>query len=37
MVFMDAGRVVEEGPPDAFFDRPRHERTRQFLSKILAH
>jgi polar amino acid transport system ATP-binding protein len=37
MVFMDAGRVVEEGTPDAFFDRPRHERTRQFLSKILAH
>jgi polar amino acid transport system ATP-binding protein len=37
MVFMDGGRVVEEGAPDAFFDRPRHERTRQFLSKILAH
>jgi polar amino acid transport system ATP-binding protein len=37
LVFMDEGRVVEEGAPDAFFDRPRHERTRQFLSKILAH
>ena len=37
VVFMDEGRVVEEGAPDAFFDRPRHERTRQFLSKILAH
>jgi polar amino acid transport system ATP-binding protein len=37
LVFMDGGRVVEEGTPDAFFDRPRHERTRQFLSKILAH
>jgi polar amino acid transport system ATP-binding protein len=37
MVFMDGGRVIEEGAPDAFFDRPRHERTRQFLSKILAH
>ncbi len=37
LVFMDGGRVVEEGAPDAFFDRPRHERTRQFLSKILAH
>ena len=37
VVFMDEGRVVEEGAPDAFFDRPRHERTQQFLSKILAH
>jgi polar amino acid transport system ATP-binding protein len=37
MVFMDGGRVVEGGAPDAFFDRPQHERTRQFLSKILAH
>jgi polar amino acid transport system ATP-binding protein len=37
MVFMDEGRIVEEGTPDVFFDRPRHERTRQFLSKILAH
>jgi polar amino acid transport system ATP-binding protein len=37
VAFMDEGRVVEEGAPDAFFDRPRHERTRQFLSKILAH
>ena len=30
-------RVVEEAAPDTFFDRPRHERTRQFLSKVLAH
>jgi ABC-type polar amino acid transport system ATPase subunit len=37
MVFMDEGRIVEEGEPDAFFERPRNERTRQFLSKILAH
>ena len=37
MVFMAGGRIVEEGTPDVFFDRPRHERTRQFLSKILAH
>jgi polar amino acid transport system ATP-binding protein len=37
MVFMDEGRIVEEGAPDAFFERPRNERTRQFLSKILAH
>jgi polar amino acid transport system ATP-binding protein len=37
MVFMDEGRIVEEGEPDAFFERPRNDRTRQFLSKILAH
>jgi ABC-type polar amino acid transport system ATPase subunit len=37
VVFMDGGRIVEAAPPDAFFDRPKHERTRQFLSKILAH
>jgi polar amino acid transport system ATP-binding protein len=37
MVFMDEGRIVEQGVPDVFFGRPRHERTQQFLSKILAH
>ena len=37
IVFMDEGRVVEEAPPDAFFAEPRAERTRLFLSKILAH
>jgi ABC-type polar amino acid transport system ATPase subunit len=37
VIFMDEGQIVEQGPPDAFFERPRHERTRHFLSKILAH
>jgi polar amino acid transport system ATP-binding protein len=37
VVFMDEGRIVEDAAPDAFFDRPRHDRTRHFLSKILAH
>jgi ABC-type polar amino acid transport system ATPase subunit len=35
VVFMDAGVIVEEGTPEAFFSRPREERTRLFLSKIL--
>lgn len=35
VVFMDEGRFVEEAPPEMFFERPRSERTRQFLSKIL--
>lgn len=35
VVFMDAGRIVEIDTPSAFFDAPRHERARQFLSQIL--
>jgi polar amino acid transport system ATP-binding protein len=35
VIFMDQGRIVEEGPPDAILKRPRHERTRSFLQKIL--
>ncbi len=35
VVFMDAGVVVEAGPPEELLDRPRHERTRAFLSKVL--
>ncbi|MCK7623203.1 amino acid ABC transporter ATP-binding protein [Streptomyces sp. RS10V-4] len=35
VVFMDGGRIVEQGPPRQVLDRPRHERTRAFLSKVL--
>jgi general L-amino acid transport system ATP-binding protein len=35
VVFMDAGRIVEVDTPAAFFDSPKHERARQFLSQIL--
>jgi polar amino acid transport system ATP-binding protein len=34
VVMMDGGVVVEDAPPDRFFDTPEHDRTRQFLSKI---
>jgi glutamate transport system ATP-binding protein len=37
VVFMDAGRIAEEGTPEEFFGNPRSERARDFLSKILAH
>ena len=37
MVFMDQGQIVEENAPAAFFSAPKSERTREFLSKILAH
>jgi general L-amino acid transport system ATP-binding protein len=32
---MDAGQIVEVNEPTAFFDDPRHERTRRFLSQII--
>jgi ABC-type polar amino acid transport system ATPase subunit len=35
VIFMDQGRIVEEGTPEHFFRSPTHERTRAFLSKIL--
>ena len=35
VIFMDRGEIVEENSPDAFFDSPQNERTRQFLSQIL--
>jgi len=35
IVMMDDGVVLEEGPPEHFFGTPEHERTKQFLSKIL--
>ena len=35
MVMMDGGVIVEEAPPPQFFATPAHERTKQFLSKIL--
>ena len=35
IVFMDEGRIVEEGAPDAIIDAPHNERTRKFFSSIL--
>jgi len=35
IVFMDKGVIVEQGSPDTFFQNPREERTRVFLSQIL--
>lgn len=33
--FLDRGRIVEEGPPEAIFTAPAHERTREFLRRVL--
>lgn len=35
VIFMDEGRIVEDATPAQLFTRPRHERTKLFLSKIL--
>ncbi|MCX5265819.1 amino acid ABC transporter ATP-binding protein [Streptomyces sp. NBC_00199] len=35
VVFIDGGRIIEQGPPSEVLDTPRHERTRDFLSKVL--
>jgi general L-amino acid transport system ATP-binding protein len=35
IVFMDEGQIVEMNEPKEFFDNPRHERTKLFLSQIL--
>lgn len=36
VMFFDRGRIVEDGPPDDIFTRPKEERTRAFLKKIIA-
>jgi general L-amino acid transport system ATP-binding protein len=35
VIFMDKGQIVEENTPEEFFNHPRHERTKLFLSQIL--
>ncbi len=37
MVFMDNGEIVEMSPPAEFFENPKSERTKLFLSQILSH
>ena len=36
VIFMDEGTIIEEGKPEELFYSPKHERTKSFLSKILA-
>jgi polar amino acid transport system ATP-binding protein len=35
VLFLDGGRIVEEGPPQQMLADPRHERTRDFLQRVL--
>lgn len=37
IVFMDNGEKIEETTPEKLFSAPEHDRTRQFLSRILSH
>lgn len=34
-ILMDAGQIIEEAPPKILFEKPKHERTKAFLSKVL--
>jgi polar amino acid transport system ATP-binding protein len=36
VVFMADGTIVENGPPESILKAPKHERTRQFLARVLA-
>jgi len=36
VIFMDGGVIVEEGPPEAIFTAPQHERTKAFLSSFMS-
>ena len=35
VMFMDGGKIVEQGTPDEIFDHPKHPRLQEFLSKVL--
>jgi ABC-type polar amino acid transport system ATPase subunit len=35
VVVMDRGRIIETGTPETIFRRPRHERTRSFLQRLI--
>jgi general L-amino acid transport system ATP-binding protein len=37
VIFMDQGQIVEQAPPQQFFDAPQTDRAKDFLSKILGH
>jgi general L-amino acid transport system ATP-binding protein len=37
VIFMDQGQIIEQNSPTEFFSHPKSERTKDFLSKIIAH
>jgi len=37
VIFMDEGQIVEQNEPEAFFNSPKSDRTKLFLSQVLSH
>ena len=37
VIFMEEGRIIEENPPEIFFNDPQSERTKSFLKRIISH
>ena len=37
VIFVEGGRILEDSPKEEFFEHPKSERTKHFLSKILSH
>ncbi len=37
VIFMDEGQIVEQNEPEAFFNKPKSDRTKLFLSQVLSH
>ncbi|MBT7957400.1 MAG: amino acid ABC transporter ATP-binding protein [Rhodospirillaceae bacterium] len=37
VIFMDEGQIIEENPPDAFFDNPASDRAQNFIGQVLHH
>jgi len=35
IIYIDQGQIIESGETEAFFENPKEERTKKFLSKIL--
>jgi polar amino acid transport system ATP-binding protein len=35
VLFMDGGKIVEQGPPEELFGNPKNPRLQEFLSKVL--
>lgn len=35
IIFMEKGQLIEQGPPDSFFDNPQTERAKNFLRSIV--
>ncbi len=36
-IYIDHGRIVEQGPPEVLFDTPENERTQSFLARVRSH